>query len=74
MISAFRRYKQLNSFKAIGQALMNNLVAVLFLMGMTILNVATYLQFNIEIGLFCTGFTLIIIALIYQFEQASTNQ
>lgn len=53
---------------------MNNVVAILFLMGMTILNVATYLQFNIEIGLFCTGFTLIIIALIYQFEQASTNQ
>ncbi|MEB6233833.1 hypothetical protein [Mammaliicoccus sciuri] len=64
----------MNSFKAIGQALMTNIVAVLFLMGMTILNVATYLQFNIEIGLFCTGFTLIIIALIYQFEQASTNQ
>lgn len=64
----------MNLLKAIGQALVNNLVAVLFLVGMTILNVATYLQFNIEIGLFCTGFILIIIALIYQFEQANTKQ
>lgn len=51
---------------------MTNIVAVLFLCGVTIINVATYLQFNIEIGLFLTGFSLILIALIYQFEQANS--
>ncbi|MBM6630311.1 hypothetical protein JTF04_11500 [Mammaliicoccus vitulinus] len=62
----------MNLLKAIGQALVKNLVAVLFLCGLTIINVATYLQFDLTIGLFLTGFSLILIALIYQFEQANS--
>ncbi|WP_204205874.1 hypothetical protein [Mammaliicoccus sciuri] len=64
----------MNLFKVLGQALINNIVAVLFLLGLTILNVATYLQFDFVIGMFVTGAILILIALIYQFEQTSTNQ
>lgn len=64
----------MNLLKAIGQFIGVNLVAVLFLIGVIILNVATYLQFSLTIGLFVTGITLIIIALIYQYERANTSQ
>lgn len=64
----------MNLLKAIGQFIGVNLVAVLFLIGVIILNVSTYLQFSLTIGLFVTGITLIIIALIYQYERANTSQ
>lgn len=62
----------MNFLIAIGRFLIINLVAVLFLLGVILLNVASYLNFNYGIGLFVTGFTLIIIALIYQYEKAQT--
>lgn len=51
-------------------ALIQNLVAVLFLLGMTLINIAIYLRFDYVYGLIATGITLIIIALIYQYEKA----
>lgn len=64
----------MNLLKAIGQALASNIVAVLFLVGLVLINVASYLQFDMVIGFIVTGVTLILIALIVQFEQASNNQ
>ena len=69
-----RRYKQLNLLKAIGEFLGVNLVAILFLLGLVLINVASYLLFSIVIGLIVTGLTLILIALIIQFEKAEANK
>lgn len=55
--------------KAIGIFLLTNLVALLFLIGMVLVNVASYLQFDLVVGLFVTGATVILIALILQFEK-----
>lgn len=64
----------MNLLKILGQALINNIVAVLFLLGLVLVNVATYLQFGLVAGLLVTGVTFILIALIVQFEQASIKQ
>lgn len=50
------------------KALIQNLAAVLFLLGLAFINIAVYLRFDYIIGLIATGITLIVIALIYQFE------
>lgn len=60
----------MNLLKAIGGFLEINMVAILFLMGLILINVASYLQFDVVIGLIVTGLTLILIALIAQFEKA----
>jgi hypothetical protein len=60
----------LNLLKVIGEFLAVNFVALLFLVGLVLINVASYLQFDVVIGLIVTGVTLILIALIAQFEKA----
>ncbi|WP_083390178.1 hypothetical protein [Staphylococcus sp. LCT-H4] len=64
----------MNLLKVIGQFLGNNLVAILFLIGLVLINVASYLQFDMVIGFIVTGVTLILIALIVQFEKAGAEQ
>jgi hypothetical protein len=59
-----------NTLKTLGQFLINNLVAILFLLGLTLLNISIYLKFDYIIGLLATGVTLIVISLIYQFEKS----
>ena len=53
---------------------MVNMVALLFLIGLILINVASYLLFSIVIGLIVTGVTLILLALIIQFEKAEANK
>lgn len=60
----------MNLLKVIGEFLTVNVVAILFLLGLTLVNVATYLQFDLVIGLIVTGVTFILIALIAQFEKS----
>ncbi|MBF7025934.1 hypothetical protein [Staphylococcus kloosii] len=60
----------MNLLKVIGEFLAVNFVALLFLVGLVLINVASYLQFDVVIGLIVTGVTLILIALIAQFEKA----
>ncbi|BFL77962.1 MULTISPECIES: hypothetical protein [Staphylococcus] len=60
----------MNTLKTLGQFLINNLVAILFLLGLTLLNISIYLKFDYIIGLLATGVTLIVISLIYQFEKS----
>ncbi|WP_239705767.1 MULTISPECIES: hypothetical protein [unclassified Mammaliicoccus] len=45
-----------------------NLTGILFLLGLTLVNIAMYLRFNETIGLVVTGLTLILIALIIDHE------
>lgn len=52
------------------KTLIQNLAAVLFLLGLTLVNLAVYLRFDYVIGLIATGSTLIVVALIYQFEKS----
>lgn len=60
----------MNLLKVIGEFLTVNVVAILFLLGLTLVNVATYLQFDLVFGLIVTGVTFILIALIAQFEKS----
>ncbi|MCG2355691.1 hypothetical protein K4S27_11170 [Staphylococcus epidermidis] len=60
----------MNLLKVIGEFLAINVVAILFLLGLTLVNVATYLQFDLVIGLIVTGVTFILIALLAQFEKS----
>ncbi|HJG39330.1 MAG TPA: hypothetical protein K8V44_05965 [Staphylococcus saprophyticus] len=64
----------MNLLKFLGQFLVTNLVAVLFLLGLILINVFTYLQFDIAIGILITGVTLIVISLIVQFEKSQSVQ
>lgn len=64
----------MNLLKFLGQFLITNLVAVLFLLGLILINVFTYLQFDIVIGILITGVTLIAISLIVQFEKSQSVQ
>lgn len=45
-----------------------NIVSILFLLGLIVMNTATYLAFGVEIGLANTGAFLVIIALIIDNE------
>ncbi|MCI2881379.1 hypothetical protein FH103_01805 [Staphylococcus hominis] len=60
----------MNTLKTLGKFLINNLVAILFLLGLALLNISIYLKFDYIIGLLATGVTLIVISLIYQFEKS----
>lgn len=64
----------MNLLKFLGQFLVSNLVAVLFLLGLILINTFTYLQFDIVIGILITGVTLILISLIVQFEKSQSIQ
>ncbi len=45
-----------------------NIVSILFLLGLIIMNTATYLAFGVELGLANTGVFLVVIALIIDNE------
>lgn len=60
----------INKIKGLGQALIINIVTVLFLIGLTVTNVAIYLGFGLVIGLIATGITLIILSIILMLEQS----
>lgn len=48
--------------------LVANITAILFLLGLTMVNIAMYLKYGEVIGLIVTGLTLVIIALIIDHE------
>ncbi|PTI96333.1 hypothetical protein [Staphylococcus simulans] len=45
-----------------------NIVSILFLIGLTVVNIAMYIGFGLVFGLIVTGLTLILIALIIDHE------
>lgn len=45
-----------------------NIVSILFLIGLTVVNIAMYIGFGLVFGLIATGLTLILIALIIDYE------
>jgi hypothetical protein len=54
----------MNTLKLLGAAFANNLVPLLFLVGLIIINTACYMQWGTVTGLLITGVTLVIVALI----------
>ncbi|PTI10703.1 hypothetical protein BU096_00595 [Staphylococcus xylosus] len=54
----------INTLKLIGAAIINNLIPLLFLIGLILVNTAIYVQWGLVIGFIVTGITLILIALI----------
>ncbi|MDN6850893.1 MAG: hypothetical protein L0L98_13665, partial [Staphylococcus equorum] len=57
-------------FKLIGAAIINNLIPLLFLLGLIVVNTACYIQWGLVTGLIVTGATLILIALILVGEKS----
>ena len=64
----------MNTLKLIGETLAIYLVPLLFLIGLTAINVASYLGFGIVLGLFVTGITLVVIAIILTIEKSKSIQ
>lgn len=59
----------LNKLKQLMQLVMANFIPLLFLIGLTLINVACYLQWGITTGLITTGVTFIVITFILVLEQ-----
>lgn len=60
----------INKLKLIGAAIINNLIPLLFLIGLTLINLACYIQWGNVTGLIVTGVTLVLIALIIVGEKS----
>lgn len=64
----------MNTLKLVGAALISNMIPLLFLIGLALVNVASYIQWGIVTGLIVTGATLITIALILVVEKPQPPQ
>lgn len=66
----------MNTLKLIGQLLSSNLVTILFLLGLTLVNIACYIKFGSSYGMAATGITLIVVSIILLIESnnAPTNK
>lgn len=64
----------MNTLKLIGAALISNLIPLLFLIGLALVNVASYVQWGLVTGLIVTGVTLITIAIILVVEKPQPPQ
>lgn len=60
----------LKKLKLLGVAIINNLIPLLFLLGLIIVNTACYIQWGLVTGLIVSGATLILIALILVGEKS----
>lgn len=59
----------MNTLKLIVAAFANNLVPLLFLVGLILINTACYMQWGTVTGLIVTGITLVIVAIIMVSEK-----
>jgi Na+-translocating ferredoxin:NAD+ oxidoreductase RnfD subunit len=59
----------MNTLKLLGAAFANNLVPLLFLVGLIFINTACYIQWGTVTGLIVTGITLVIVAIIMVSEK-----
>lgn len=64
----------MNTLKLIGATFISNMIPLLFLIGLALVNVASYIQWGLVIGLIVTGATLITIALILVVEKPQPPQ
>lgn len=60
----------LNKLKLLGAAIINNLIPLLFLLGLIVVNTACYIQWGLVTGLIVSGAILILIALILAGEKS----
>ncbi|MDW8551124.1 hypothetical protein AABD38_08910 [Staphylococcus nepalensis] len=61
----------MNTLKLIGSVLSKYLVPILFLLGLILINVASYFGFGMVGGLITTGVTLVVVSIILVVEQNS---
>lgn len=59
----------LNRLKQVGLAIVNNIVAILFLLGLIIISTAVFIGFGLVVGLIATGIMIIIVSTILAIEQ-----
>jgi hypothetical protein len=60
----------LKKLKLLGAAIINNLIPLLFLLGLIVVNTACYIQWGLVTGLIVSGATSILIALILAGEKS----
>lgn len=60
----------LNKIKSFGRLLVLNLIAILFILGLTTIVVGVFIGFGLVVGLVTSGFMLVIISLILVNEQS----
>lgn len=63
----------MNKKPSLLELLIMNLATILFVAGLTIINVSLYYLFDTYIGLLSTGITLVLVALILNYEQSNTQ-
>ncbi|WP_337227972.1 hypothetical protein [Staphylococcus succinus] len=64
----------INKIKGFLTAMVLNIVPLLFLLGLTIVNIACYIQWGLITGLIVSGLTLILIAIILVNEQSGQTK
>ncbi|MFQ3889888.1 hypothetical protein AABD40_11740 [Staphylococcus shinii] len=64
----------MNTLKLLGLVLSSYFVPILFLLGLILINVTSYIGFGVVVGLATTGFTSILVAIILVIEQNSAKE
>lgn len=64
----------MNTLKLIGSVLSKYLVPILFLLGLILINIASYFGFGMVVGLITTGVTLVAVSIILVVEQNSATE
>lgn len=64
----------LHKIKLTGELIINNLVPIIFLLGLIIIDVGVFIGFGITIGLITLGIILVVISLILASEQTPPSQ
>ncbi|MEN3090718.1 MAG: hypothetical protein ABC378_13030 [Staphylococcus pseudoxylosus] len=64
----------MNTLKLMGLVLSSYFVPILFLLGLILINVTSYIGFGVVVGLATTGITSILVAIILVIEQNSAKE
>ncbi|MBF7028924.1 hypothetical protein NGC87_06120 [Staphylococcus pseudoxylosus] len=64
----------MNTLKLVGLVLSSYFVPILFLLGLILINVTSYIGFGVVVGLATTGITSILVAIILVIEQNSAKE
>ncbi|WP_436952449.1 hypothetical protein [Staphylococcus shinii] len=64
----------MNTLKLVGLVLSSYFVPNLFLLGLILINVTSYIGFGVVVGLATTGITSILVAIILVIEQNSAKE
>lgn len=62
----------MNTIKLIGDFLSKYIITILLLAGLALVNIGSYIGFGTVVGLYTTGFTLIIVSTILMIETSKS--